>query len=315
MKINRVLFFLTIIVIFESCKKDDGPEVEIVPPRLLSEVAAENDAEIREYLETHFYNYEEFASPPADFDFKIQIDTIAGENAGKTPLIDQMAFETISVSSEDFARDDGEVVEHTLYYIVAREGIGESPTFADNTVLRYEGSFFNGILFDTSSNIPTLQYLPRTLRGYRRAITNFKTGNGPIENGDGTVSYTDYGIGIMFIPSGLAYFDDPFNQAPSIPDYSPLIFKVDILSYVPDTDFDGDGIPSILEDLNGNGDLDDDNTDEDTEFQFRFPNHVDPDDDGDGIPTREEIIINADGTLTFPDTDGDGIPDYLDSDS
>ena len=31
---------------------------------------------------------------------------------------------------------------------------------------------------------------------------------------------------------------------------------------------------------------------------------------GDG--PREEIIINADGTITFPDSNGNGIPDYLD---
>ncbi len=42
---------------------------------------------------------------------------------------------------------------------------------------------------------------------------------------------------------------------------------------------------------------------------------LDPDDDGDGRPTRDEIIINEYGTITFPDTDGDGIPDHLDADS
>ena len=41
-------------------------------------------------------------------------------------------------------------------------------------------------------------------------------------------------------------------------------------------------------------------------------NFLDPDDDGDFTPTREEIIINPDGSLIFPDSNGNGIPDYLD---
>ena len=60
-----------------------------------------------------------------------------------------------------------------------------------------------------------------------------------------------------------------------------------------------------------------DNTDADEEassFQQSLANHADSDDDNDGIPTIEEIVINADGSITFPDTDGDGIPDYLDKD-
>ena len=90
---------------------------------------------------------------------------------------------------------------------------------------------------------------------------------------------------------------------------------IDLFTYVEETDHDGDGIPSIMEDLNGNGYLFDDNTDDDLEpFNVFIPNFLDPDDDGDGIITREEIIFNPDGSLTFPDSNGNGIPDYLDKD-
>ncbi len=76
-------------------------------------------------------------------------------------------------------------------------------------------------------------------------------------------------------------------------------------------DDDNDGVPSLLEDINGNGDLDDDDTDGDG-----IPNYQDEDDDGDNVLTiKEKPDPNGDGLLDdAQDTDGDGIPDYLDDD-
>ena len=64
-----------------SCASDDDLDPILVPPRSLTEVESENDEEIRDFLQTHFYNYEEFENPPMDFDFKIVFDTIAGDNS------------------------------------------------------------------------------------------------------------------------------------------------------------------------------------------------------------------------------------------
>jgi len=72
-------------------------------------------------------------------------------------------------------------------------------------------------------------------------------------------------------------------------------------------DTDGDRIPDIYEDTDGDGRLGDDDTDGDG-----IPDYLDPDDDGDGIPTREEV---TDGETFGQDRDGDGIPNYLDTDS
>ncbi|WP_411031690.1 FKBP-type peptidyl-prolyl cis-trans isomerase [Spongiimicrobium sp. 3-5] len=318
MKKNKVVFFLTMIVIFGSCKKDDDPGIEVVPPRTLAEVEAEDAAEIIAFLDTHFYNYEEFASPPADFDFRIKIDTIAGDNAGKIPLRQQVEDLEISVSSSEFGLSEEETVTHTMYYLEAREGIGEGLTVADSSFVRYQGSLLNGNVFDGSLNVPiwfdlaTLQGPLQGARGFAEGTHMFKAGGPPTVNPDGTFSVEDYGIGMMIFPSGLGFFNS--SGSGSIPAYSPMIFTVDLYT-VNDTDHDGDGIPSILEDLDGDGYLYNDNTDIDGEDFQRFPNFGDPDDDGDGTRTREEIIINDDGTLTFPDTDGDGTPDYLDPDN
>jgi hypothetical protein len=81
------------------------------------------------------------------------------------------------------------------------------------------------------------------------------------------------------------------------------------LEVVNDLDHDNDGIPSWMEDLNGNGYLLDDDTDGDG-----VPNYIDNDDDGDGVLTIDEIIVHPDGTIEFPDYNNDGTPDYLDPD-
>ena len=82
-----------------------------------------------------------------------------------------------------------------------------------------------------------------------------------------------------------------------------------IADYLDDDD-DNDGIPTIDEDLNGNGNPTDDDSDGDG-----IPNYLDPlDSDGDTIPDLVEDA-NNDGNPADDDTDGDGTPDYLDLDS
>lgn len=328
---NRLFALIILIIAAWSCKNDDDVALgTAIPPRLLAEVVVENDAELQTYFQTHFYNYEEFENPPANFDFKIVIDTIAGENTDKRPLLNDITSEAFNVSSSDFGLGDEENnIPHKLYFLVAREGIGANPTIGDNTIVRYEGSFLDGTLFDGATT-PILFYPPTLIRGFGIGLTGFETGSGFTENGDGTLDFGNFGIGAIFIPSGLAYFN---GRGPSdnIPQYSNLIFKIDNLSVEENTDFDGDGIPSIQEDLDGDGNLNNDNTDEDTEF-VNVPNHADPDDDGDGTLTIDEdlepdqdtnVDRDGDGDATNDigdgnplndDTDNDGVPNYLDTD-
>ena len=318
MKLKNAYLLIAGLLIISSCKKDDDSIGEVVPPRLLSEVTVEDDAEIIEFLKTHFFNEDEFETPPEGFDFKTRFDTIAGENSTKRSIFDHpnLITQTISVDSENLGRaDDGEIIDQTLYTLVVRQGgVDGKPTIGDFAILRYEGLLLDGTLFDASTNQPIRFNLSSVVRGFGNGMKNFQTGTGPFENGDGTVSYEDYGIGAIFMPAALAYFDSSPNS--SVPSYSPLIFKVDAMTYEPDSDFDGDGIPSILEDLNGNGNLNDDNTDDEAEgFSVYLANFNDTDDDNDGILTIDEIELDADGNFVgFLDTDGDGTPDHLDND-
>ena len=320
MKRNQLIALSLLVLGIWSCKNDDDGllDAEIVPPRTMTEVAIEDNDEIIAFLQTHFYNYEEFENPPADFDFVIIFDTIAGDNADKTSILDRPELKSVVIREESatFGRDDGEEVDHTLYYLEARIGVGESPTIGDNVVLQYEGTLFDGTPFD-GHNTPLNQYLSGGLiRGYSNGAEKFNAGTGPIENGDGTVSFEDYGVGAIFIPSGLGYFSRP-PQTSIIGAYTPVIFKIAVLAFEKDTDFDGDGIPSILEDVDGDGNLNNDNTDSALEpSNVFFPNHNDTDDDQDGIPTIDEIELDAEGNFVgFKDSDGDGIMDHLDNDS
>ena len=316
---NRILFLAGVLVFLGSCKKDDNSDIISIPPRLLSEVAIEDDAAIKAYLQTHFYNYEDFQNPPAGFDFKIVLDTIEGDNAGKTPLIDMVGSRVISVSSDEFALSEAETVDHTLYYLVAREGAGVNPTVADSAYVRYRGSLLDGTNFDGSFSTPiwfdlaSLQGPLQGARGFSEAMPNFKTGGNVIDNGDGTFTVEEYGVGLMIMPSGLGFF----NSAQSgIEAYSPLIFSIDLFTYN-QTDHDNDGVPSIQEDVNGDGYLYNDNTDEQAEedagLTLRFSDFLDQDDDQDGTLTRDEISDeNGNIIFPYPDDNGDGVPNYLD---
>ena len=316
---NRILIVFGVLILLGSCKKDDSTDIVTVPPRLLSEVAVENDAEIKAFLQTHFYNYEEFDNPPAGFDYKIVLDTIEGTNADKTPLMDMVGSSVISVSSDEFRLSEEETVDHTLYYLVAREGAGEHPTVADSTFVRYKGSLLNGFDFDGSFSTPlwfdlaVLQGPLQGARGFSEAMPNFKTGGNVIDNGDGTFTVEEYGVGLMILPSGLGFYNSP--QA-GIEAYSPLIFSIDLYT-LNETDHDNDGVPSIQEDVNGDGYLYNDNTDaqaeEDAGLNLRFSDFLDQDDDQDGTLTRDEISDeNGNIIFPYPDADGDGTPDYLD---
>lgn len=319
MKLNKIfalLFILVIISAVVSCKKNnDGGS--ITPPRDVTEVMLENDEELQAYLSSHFYNYEDFENPGSDFDYKIVFDTIAGDNAGKTPLIDQVSTKIVKIKDAD-----DQEVEHKLYYLIARQGAGHYPHSADSVFVKYTGTSLKGYQFD-NANVPLwfdqvgnpFNYVNPTsgvVVGWRKFTPELKTG---VYAGltNGVPTYTDYGIGAVFMPSGLAYFS---NSLTGVSAYSPLIFRIYMYSSI-ESDHDRDKIPSYYEDTDGD------------DYAYNFdsdgdgiPDLYDTDDDGDGTLTIDEILyedINGNGRISideinFLDHNNDGIPDYLDAD-
>lgn len=302
-------FFLGLLVfaaVIGACKKDDGGMQTIVIPLLERADEAENaEEDIVEFLETHFYNYEEFAAPPAGFDFRIRIDTLDGDNVDKIPLIDQVSIKEVP----DRVEDD---LMYNLYFLNVLQGGGDPVRHPDQVTVSYAGfDVANNEVFDSSIS-PVDFDLTEVVDGFQDGLVEFNTATGFEINPDGTVAFQNFGVGAVFIPSGLGYFNtEPrdINNIKLLDAYAQMYFTFQVY-FTEELDHDNDNVPSYIEDVNGNGIEEDDDTDDD-----ESPNYFDVDDDGDGIFTREEVIVESDGSITYPDTDGDGIPDYLDPDN
>lgn len=317
---------LAFVVLFSCNNDDDG--IIVIPPHERDEEAVIAQDEIEEFLQTHFYNYEEFENPPSDFNYRIVFDTIVGDNASKTPLMEQvLSKNVVDIFDED--------VTYKLYYLKTRQGEGDEIAFTDIASISYEGMFLTDLSTFDSSITPVRFDLTQVIDGLQSALVEFNGATGYIENPDGTLTFENYGIGAVFIPSGLGYFNTP---PPAIPYYSQLIFTFHPY-LIEKGDQDSDGILSVFEDLDGDGLELNDDTDANG-----VPNFADPDDDGDGRLTINEVeaheyIINPGDedpelgsnevemyrdtdddtgeitiyTIDFIDVNNDGTPDYLDS--
>ncbi|MEM6721241.1 MAG: hypothetical protein AAF611_18080 [Bacteroidota bacterium] len=319
------------VVIVFSCRSDDD-QVTFAELRDRAEQQVDDDAALLEFLNTHFYNYDDFdlvnPESAANDAVRISFDTIAGVNADKIPLINQVEVRTTTY----------EDVEYKYYVLKVREGGGESYSSFDEVDMVYRGQLLDLETFDlriSRIKIPLVSGAVSTVRGFQLGLPEFKTAESIVDSGDGFLQPRNGGIGAIFIPSGLGYFN---LIEPNIPEYSPLIFSFSVFD-VTFLDVELDGLLSSMEDLNGNNDVADDDTDGDG-----LPNFRDSDDDGDGTSTVNEVVQNtytinpgemeptyaanevvktrdtdAAGvttirTVVLTDTDGDGTPDYLDND-
>ena len=247
----------------------------------------------------------------------------------------------------EFTVNQNEVdIVYKMYYIELRQGTGKSPSNVDRVLTSYRGEYIfstteqvNGVdvttlksnQFEESINPQSYFNLTGVIRGWSEIFPQFKTGT-YLGNSDGTISYNDFGAGVMFIPSGLAYF----NSSPGgIPSYSPLIFSFKLYE-IQRIDHDGDGIFSYQEDLNGDGYLysfaagiaNPDNTNapgtsvligpNKYSKENEVPDFLDVDDDGDYFTTKSETknILTGDyypfADIPTCDGTGNGKKKYLD---
>ena len=334
-----VLSTLCLLALLSSCNKDDDNSIDLIPERDRTEQQVADFDSLQKYLNTHYYNRATFLEPGDHSISELIIKELPKDDNGNyldmpDPENNQML--SVAVDIDNPKTTTYQEVEYQFYILELNEGGGENPNFSDNVRMNYNGFLPNGTSFD--GTVTPIEFdLMTLIPGWREVVPEFKTAEGFVENGDGTVTYNNYGLGVMFLPSGLGYYGSPTSV--SIPSYSNLIFKFELYQYEIN-DHDGDGIPSYMEDLDGDKNLYNDDTDGDG-----IPNFLDPDDDGDRILTKNEMTrqtytvdTNNDEqepalaeheflrsrtetngivtikTLKYVDSDGDGVWDHLQKD-
>ena len=260
----KIAFSLSLSILFIACNKADSPIPEVPPIPFATQYPLDK-AKIDKYLDD--YNM------TVDANYDVTFTKIPEGNTTTQDINQQygpLPFKTVISNG----------VDYKVYYISFREGTQKNPSKVDSVFVDYKGILLNETVFDRTYTNPTWFPLNRLVRGWQEIFPLFKSGTvtaGPT-TGDPNL-YNDFGAGVMFLPSGLGYYNIPVNNVPS---YSPLIFsfKLKSVNYV-DNDFDG--IDSRDEGVDTNLDTDGDG----------FPNYFDQDDDGDGYLTKSEIRING----------------------
>lgn len=286
---NKFKYYFVLLlagIAIVSCNKKDDDEVVVTPVRDYAEqYKADNDS-IEKYLKNNYIKN-------VTADFEITFEKITNP-ATQVSIWDQTVY---PLEHRDVYNRD---VNYRVYYLTLRKGTGEAPCNFDSITVSYTGSLLTGTQFDSSYGLPRnldLDIYTTTggaIEGWGEIIPKFRVGTPNTPGPDGTITYDNYGAGVMFLPSGLAYY----ASSPSgIPAYSPLLFTFKLLALKRvDSEYNvsngskvtvGDGVLTYQEDINGDGYV------YDHRDKVRFPN----------MP--KELI---------DDTDGDGIPDFYDFD-
>ena len=303
-KIKNILILAIVATIIYACGDDnngfDNPFADV---NHIALAVSDNDSLVK-FLKNHYY----------DFD----LDSVKTLIDGKLSIYeDNINLKIIDVTEN--------TIDYKLYVYVAREGDATPdidkgyPTKLDSVFVKYAGRTLSGSSFsDTNfdSNTSGIWFnLLSVIKGWSYGYTQLKGGSlkkDPITGGafNGPVTYLNGGKGVLFIPSGLAYpSSNVQNYSNTLVDTN-LLFYIDLLDFAPDTDHDNDGVPSINEDVDADGNILNDDTDGDG-----FPNYFDVDDDGDDVFTINEDANNdGDPTNDFSDPNNPTLPDYLNPD-
>lgn len=279
----KVVFLLVLITTVVSCSKDDDPEP--TPIRDYATQYATDLAAIQTFLKTHKLPAGLDPNTMQHVDFgpaitELDPASIWGSNPN-TPNSNLLQLQVVK---------DG--ITYTIYYLQLQQGnaaTSKSPCNLDSVLSAYEGQLLNGTVFDSNFYPQSYLNLNAVIRGWSEVFPQFKSGT-YTSAPDGSINYSNFGAGIMFLPSGLGYYSSAVTDIPS---YSPLIFSFKLYE-VQRIDNDLDGIPSYLEDISGPGGIpdgyirDNETTYEDDTDHDGVPNALDVDDDGDNFLTKEE---------------------------
>jgi len=273
----NILFICALIISIISCSPDDEGTIVSVPENDRTEQQVVDNDSLLDYLNTHYYN-------------SAEVNALANPTIADVVITELLEDETLP-SDATLLMTDVELktttyldVEYEYYILEIKQGEGaSSPRFCDKVRVKYAGSLSDGEEFEVKST-PIDFDLTGMIPGWSRVMPHFNTSSSYVSNTDGTISYNGYGMGVMFLPSGLGYYA---TYSGSIPSYSNLVFKFELLQ-TETADHDFDNIPTYMEVIEEDYDLYGKDTDEDLVVDF-----IDVDDDGDGTPTADEVRIQT----------------------
>ena len=275
-KYFKIVLFLVIGITIASCTKNESSS-SVALREYKVQYAADLDS-IDKYIDTHYIT--------VDADYNVTMTKIP---VGGTQLSIRLQ-QTYPLDSVKVQNDDHNV-NYKIYYLKLREGTNQSTTSVDSVYVSYKGILTTDGQFDYSES-PIWFQLQTVVAGWGEIIPLFKTGTYETTEGPNPTTFSNFGAGVMFLPSGLGYY----NQIPSayIPSYSPLIFSFKLKSQRY-RDQDRDGILSKDEvdptDVGQKPEKYDSDGD-------KYANMYDLDDDGDHFLTKVEtkrpnIMVNG----------------------
>ena len=257
---NNFLFLFSFSIFDFNCNEDEN-ETTSIPPRDRAEQQASDLDTLQNYFNTHYYNSGELnalTTYPALENIVISKLEEGDSQPPNTTMLSNAVVQKTTTNND---------VSYEYYILTIEQGLGESPHFTHQVRVGKIGTTIDGNEFDRSVS-PTDLDLVYTITGWNKVLPQFNTASAFATNNDGTVTFENYGIGLMFLPSGLAYFN---NAVSGIPSYSCLIFKFELYQYKV-MDHDNDYIPTYMEDIDGDLNILKDNTDSDNFNNFStFP--------------------------------------------
>ena len=255
-KIKSVLVLVIFAVIIYACDNDRNAFLNPYADVNYESLAISDNDSIVKFLETHYYDS--------------NLDSLKLIDAGQLSLLNDVRLETIDVEEND--------INYKLYVFVTEIGMPgpkkDDPTKVKGNPTEMDSIFVNrkGITL-TNNNINSDPFdesnqtwwslgrtfglpgnAPSPIVAWVKGFPKFKGGENITNNGP--ITYQNTGKGYIFIPSGLAYPSINFQLGQSI---NPLfdqviVFQIELLDIVEDTDHDNDGVASINEDADGDGD-------------------------------------------------------------
>ena len=217
MKYKLYILLITILLLGFSCGDDDDDGIIEVPEADRTEQQVIDNDSLVSYLQSHYVDASLLSNNPTISFTEININQLPDDGELPNPNQNSLLIDIVETLTTTYFD-----VEYEYYILKINQGGSEnSPNFSDKVRVSYEGTLMDDTVFDSSST-PVDFDLTSTIAGWGRVLPEFNIAEDFVINSDGTVTYNNPGIGIMFLPSGLGYYS---AAAGSVPVYSNLIFK------------------------------------------------------------------------------------------